>query len=266
MDASQKQQLLASWNERPPDEAAANNAGQPARPAARPTRGDPLTEAFQRAKAIPSDCNQHVARLAELSAGRIVRAVLGKIDDGAIGLLAGRPLLLAVETPGEKIGRLLELAPDADVVVAVQADFATRHELLYIDGAHTFEAVRNQLDRCVVEQTQFVVLHDTESFGLTGEEGGAGILKAIGEWLEAHPDWFAAEHRSENNGLTILKRWDAETDDSRGLGDSLAKFTHHTGVASAVEGLAKLIGLKDCGCEGRQRRFNSWFPYWKPGA
>jgi len=47
---------------------------------------------------------------------------------------------------------------------------------------------------------------------------------------------------------------------SRGRGDTVAKVTHATGIAQVVHGVAKALG-KDCGCAGRQKRWNKRWPY-----
>ena len=50
---------------------------------------------------------------------------------------------------------------------------------------------------------------------------------------------------------------------SRGLGDSLAKFTKATGLHSLAKRSAKAMGKKDCGCKKRQETLNKAFPYKK---
>ena len=50
---------------------------------------------------------------------------------------------------------------------------------------------------------------------------------------------------------------------SRGLGDSIAKFTHATGLDTLVQKGAKAIGKKDCGCNKRKEKLNKMFPYKK---
>ena len=50
--------------------------------------------------------------------------------------------------------------------------------------------------------------------------------------------------------------WDV-TQPSRGLGDTIAKFTHATGIAKLVKGT---VG-SDCGCNQRQQAANQLFPY-----
>ena len=50
---------------------------------------------------------------------------------------------------------------------------------------------------------------------------------------------------------------------SRGLGDTIAKFTHATGIHSLAQIGARAVGKKDCGCKKRQEKLNKMFPYKK---
>jgi|TARA_Y100000992_G_C21094897_1_gene409767 hypothetical protein len=47
---------------------------------------------------------------------------------------------------------------------------------------------------------------------------------------------------------------------SKGLGDSIEKFTKATGIKKVVEKVAKAAG-KDCGCNKRKETLNRLFPY-----
>jgi len=44
--------------------------------------------------------------------------------------------------------------------------------------------------------------------------------------------------------------------ESKGLGDSIQKFTKKTGIESLVKKT-----VKDCGCEARRKKLNELFPY-----
>ena len=48
---------------------------------------------------------------------------------------------------------------------------------------------------------------------------------------------------------------------SKGLGDSIEKFTKATGIKSIVNAVNKLRGKKDCGCSKRRDKLNEKFPY-----
>ena len=47
---------------------------------------------------------------------------------------------------------------------------------------------------------------------------------------------------------------------SKGLGDSIEKFTKATGIKKVVNTVSKITG-KDCGCGKRQDSLNRLFPY-----
>ena len=47
---------------------------------------------------------------------------------------------------------------------------------------------------------------------------------------------------------------------SKGLGDSIEKFTKATGKKRVVNKIAKATG-KDCGCNKRKDTLNRFFPY-----
>jgi hypothetical protein len=49
---------------------------------------------------------------------------------------------------------------------------------------------------------------------------------------------------------------------SKGLGDTIEKFTKATGVKTMVEKVSKATG-KSCGCEARKKKLNKVFPYKK---
>jgi hypothetical protein len=47
---------------------------------------------------------------------------------------------------------------------------------------------------------------------------------------------------------------------SRGLGDTIAKITHATGIAQVVEAVSQIAGVP-CGCAERQQWLNKVVPY-----
>ena len=47
---------------------------------------------------------------------------------------------------------------------------------------------------------------------------------------------------------------------SRGLGDSIEKFTQATGIKKVVDKISEATG-KDCGCNKRKAALNQAFPY-----
>ena len=48
---------------------------------------------------------------------------------------------------------------------------------------------------------------------------------------------------------------------SKGLGDTIAKITHYTGIAKVVEVVTEALGIEDCGCARRRENLNYDHPY-----
>ena len=48
---------------------------------------------------------------------------------------------------------------------------------------------------------------------------------------------------------------------SKGLGDTIAKFTKATGINKVASTMAKAAGKSDCGCDTRRDTLNRVFPY-----
>ena len=51
------------------------------------------------------------------------------------------------------------------------------------------------------------------------------------------------------------------TRQSKGLGDTINKFTTATGLNILAKKAANAIGKKDCGCNKRREALNKVFPY-----
>ena len=50
---------------------------------------------------------------------------------------------------------------------------------------------------------------------------------------------------------------------SQGLGDTIAKFTHATGLDVVADKVAKALGAEDCGCNKRREKLNELVPFAK---
>lgn len=49
--------------------------------------------------------------------------------------------------------------------------------------------------------------------------------------------------------------------ESKGFGDTIEKFTTATGIKAVVHQVATAVGKKDCGCNKRKEALNKAFPY-----
>jgi hypothetical protein len=52
-----------------------------------------------------------------------------------------------------------------------------------------------------------------------------------------------------------------QTQQSEGLGDTIAKITNTLGLDKLAEQVAQSMGKEDCGCNKRRRKLNDLFPY-----
>jgi hypothetical protein len=79
-------------------------------------------------------------------------------------------------------------------------------DLLFVDSLHVYEQVKTELELHADKTKKYIVFHDTTLFADRGEFGGKGIWPAIQEFMDSHSEWELVERRTNNNGLTILKR------------------------------------------------------------
>lgn len=163
-----------------------------------------------------SDLNEHLPLLHEyaLSCQHITEFGV-RFGVSTICFLHARPKFLVsydVDKKPEAISRLHALAQAAGVEFSFRAlDVRSARieptELLFIDTWHVYEQLRVELLVHAESVSRFIALHDTVTFGDVGEAPGySGLWRAIVEFLYREPEWTIAEHRSNNNGLTILGR------------------------------------------------------------
>lgn len=90
-------------------------------------------------------------------------------------------------------------------------------DTLFIDTWHAYPQLKAELDLNAARVKKWIILHDTQSFGIKGEswqdweilhngEPLQGLWPAILEFLAADPRWYIKEHFAHNNGLTVLGR------------------------------------------------------------
>lgn len=198
-----------------------------------------LAERYARLCDHPSDINEHLPTLFDLAkqCGDIVEmGTRGGVSTTALlaGLQGSGGRLTLYDIDPRAIGTaLLELGPvagDVDLqgVVgdtlgsAVVAD-GLYCDMLFIDTLHTYAQLSTELSRYGTDTydyderqettprpqvRKFIVLHDTTTFGLRGEDGREpGLNAAIEAFLRKYPDqWKIGKVYENNNGLTVLER------------------------------------------------------------
>jgi hypothetical protein len=80
-------------------------------------------------------------------------------------------------------------------------------DLLFIDSFHTYRQLSAELRLHAQNAMRFIILHDSETFGLLGEDRRApGLKRAILDFLARDRVWRVLEHYRHSNGLTVLQR------------------------------------------------------------
>lgn len=93
-------------------------------------------------------------------------------------------------------------------------------DFLFIDTAHTYGQLKNELQRHAHKVKKYIGFHDTVTFGHVNEipykenaefekqfeNSPKGLVPAIMEFLESNPEWKLKEVFENNNGLTIIER------------------------------------------------------------
>lgn len=51
------------------------------------------------------------------------------------------------------------------------------------------------------------------------------------------------------------------TQPSQGLGDTIAKVTHYTGISKLTDVITDALGIEDCGCNRRREELNADYSY-----
>lgn len=133
------------------------------------------------------------------------------------------PNIDVVRTACEGIGLHFAFIQGNDLEVDIPLD---RVDMVFIDTWHIYGQLRRELAKYAPLAQKFIVMHDTEVDGAVGEsirmghdiptmakkfnipehEIALGLMPAVQEFLQAHPEWYTFYHSKKNNGLTVLAR------------------------------------------------------------
>jgi hypothetical protein len=170
---------------------------------------------YQRAKKTPSDINQNLPVLYELAKECKTIVEMGvRTGVSTRVFLNTDASLISIDikknTTVEKLFALAEakgklcqyLIGDVLKIEIPETD------LLFIDTLHIYEQLIQELTLHGNKAKKYLIFHDTHTFGLSGENGidKKGLMTAIIEFIIANPHWHFYIHKTNNNGLTVLKR------------------------------------------------------------
>jgi glycosyltransferase involved in cell wall biosynthesis/predicted O-methyltransferase YrrM len=168
---------------------------------------------YDEAVSIPSDINEHLPTLAQLSAGKRVTEFGVRSGVSTIGWLQGRPQRLTCYdiNPCPREAELVAAAAKESIPMQfILGDSTTVDieptDILFIDTLHTAAQLALELARHADQVYDMIVLHDTAIYGWIGDDGTQGLNVAVREFLREHPEWGIQATFLNNNGLTVLQR------------------------------------------------------------
>jgi FkbM family methyltransferase len=168
--------------------------------------------------AIPSDINEHLPTLQNYASkcDHITELGVRKGVSTWAFLASSANNLISVDInyPEEYGGNIVEIRRAAEeqgkefnFILADDLDITLGDtDLLFIDTLHVYRHLKAELTLHAQKARKFIIMHDTESFGMVGADGNTGLFNAIHEFLRGHPEWQIREIFTNNNGLTVMER------------------------------------------------------------
>ncbi len=98
-------------------------------------------------------------------------------------------------------------------------------ELLFIDTYHNEVETFNLLTKHSPKVQKYLVIHTTEIFGETGDDGGPGVLPGLRLFVQANRVWTTIRQDRNNYGLLVLSRLDEDKKSPPGLLRKALNFT-----------------------------------------
>ena len=177
-----------------------------------------LQEKYETLVSTPSDVNEHLPTLREYASKSnhvTEMGVRGVVS--TYGLMMGLPKILKsydivpIELHGVDRNWVRKLAQENGVDFEfIQANVLhveiEETDFLFIDTYHTYNQLKEELQKHSAKTRKYLGFHDTTTFGEVGEGGVVGLWPAISEFLSENEEWELVKRWENNNGLTILKR------------------------------------------------------------
>ncbi len=177
-----------------------------------------ILKEFRKARSTPSDINEHIDRLYELSL--VCDSV---VEAGVRYVVSTWAFLFGCACRGHtvhsycwnmlpEIQRAIDICKSEDVPWAFhEGDWLQQEipetDLLFIDTNHFYSQMTEELLLHGNKARKYIVCHDTTSCDEVGADGKRpGIWQAIGEFVQREREWEIYERYYNCNGLTILKR------------------------------------------------------------
>lgn len=190
-----------------------------------------IREKFELSKTTPSDINEHLDVIFELSkqCNFIIEMGVRWVVSTWAMLAANPKKMISYDISYHDISKIQEVVNVAALEEinykfvlsdVLQIDIE-KCDLLFIDTLHTYLQLSQELEKHAKNVNKFIVLHDTETYGFIDELiyhyaspmsktviQKTGLKNAIKDFLRSDEGklWFIKSVYTNNNGLTVLER------------------------------------------------------------
>ena len=169
-----------------------------------------------------SDINEHLHEIKKLasSCDHVTEFGVRNVVSTWALLAACPKKLVCYDIHDCPVGEIAEAAVDSETeffftVADVLSIDIEKTDMLMIDTLHTYHQLLSELSRHAGRVNKWIVMHDTETFGLNDEEvyyptspqenhGKTGLVAAIDDFLASDSSWERKRVYTHNNGLTVL--------------------------------------------------------------
>lgn len=191
-----------------------------------------IFEKYLQMASIPSDINEHIPTLRKYTEECEVVIEMGvRWIVSTWAFLAGNPkklISLDLYNPsrfGANLDEVYKAVESTDINFEfVEQSSLTYNietcDLLFLDTWHDYLQLKKELTRHHSKVKKYIILHDTVSYAFVDEDSAEnmgklnqeetnlpkGLWPAIEEFLFHNKEWVLWEKKSNNNGLTVLKK------------------------------------------------------------
>ena len=222
----------------------------------------PIQELFRLAVSVKSDINEHCPKLRELASDCDTVVEFGhRPTVSTVALLAGQPKkFITYSTNPPRNLADLKSAIGSTRFEFRQGDSLSveipKCDLLFIDTKHTSSQLWAEFQRHLAKVTRYIVLHDTQIFGIRGEDGQDGLISAIRRLVNEYPEWAIIYHTSANYGLTVLS---CQVSDHPS--NPILLWPVGFGPGTELKAILATLGIAHsptCDCNARARQMDEW--------
>lgn len=225
-----------------------------------------IDDIYETVRTVKRDLDQHMPYLRTLAAMCQTVTEISKRRESLIAFSAGRPNRLIsynTEAADPMVRQILDLSKEESSVITVEnrtsddIDSIDSTDLLFIDSKHTYPQLKKELEKYMERVNRFAVFHDTHAYATKSEDGSeGGLLTAIREWVESHPQSFIYHHTKDQYGLTIIgvRPEDEPSEPIMPWPLGFGPGTELTDILSSI-GVTSLPG---CDCKPKAEQMDRW--------